>query len=243
MKKICRLAIIAAFIFSIYLYAGLAQEISNETGDLVEVTAVCPSIIKDIRYATANNFVGKQLYETDRCFLRAKAAEKLINAQEEFRKQGLSLKVFDCYRPLSVQKKMWQIMPDPNFVADPKKGSKHNRGAAVDITLVDKNGKELDMGTGYDDFTEKAAPDYKDLPEEVLKNRALLREVMERNGFKGITSEWWHFDDTQWQDYPILDVGFCELIYKPESRATSQSLPSESARLPRTSAPLRKARE
>src|SRR6266496_1401556 len=125
--------------------------------DLVEVTTTIP---RDIRYATTNNFTHQKLYDTARCMLRPDAAKKLEAVQADAQQMGLSLKVYDCYRPLSVQKRMWAIVHDDRYVADPAKGSRHNRGAAVDLTLIDKNGAELTMPTPYDDFTEKAHRDY-----------------------------------------------------------------------------------
>jgi D-alanyl-D-alanine dipeptidase len=115
------------------------------------------------------------------------------------------IKVFDAYRPLSVQKQMWEILPDDRYVANPATGSRHNRGAAVDLTIVDSEGNEIDMGTEYDNFTEVAHPDYKNLPKEVLENRELLQKTMMKYGFKPITTEWWHFDFEGWKNYSILD--------------------------------------
>jgi len=121
-------------------------------------------------------------------------------------KYNLRLKVYDGYRPLSVQKKMWAIMPDERYVANPAKGSRHNRGCAVDLTLVDSLGNELDMGTPYDDFTEKSHIDYKNLPPEVLRNRRILQEAMTKFNFILMRTEWWHFDYKGWEKYPILDI-------------------------------------
>jgi D-alanyl-D-alanine dipeptidase len=133
------------------------------------------------------------------------AAESLHVVQTELRRKGLSLKVYDGYRPLSVQKKFWAICPDDRFVADPAKGSRHNRGAAVDLTIVDAKGKELQMPTPFDDFTEKAARSYMQLPKKAIENRALLEDVMTRHGFVAMPSEWWHFDFRGWNRFEILD--------------------------------------
>lgn len=165
------------------------------------------TIATDVRYATTNNFTGKVLYPTSRVYLRRIVAEKLSEAQKYVKEKfHLTLKVFDGYRPLSVQKKLWEIMPDENFVANPAKGSRHNRGAAVDLTLIDSLGNELEMGTPYDDFTDKAARDYKELTEQVKKNRGMLDEAMLRSGFEPLRSEWWHFDYSGWQKFSVLDV-------------------------------------
>ena len=121
------------------------------------------------------------------------------------------IKIFDGYRPLSVQKMMWEILPDDRYVADPKDGSRHNRGAAVDVSLVDSNGVELPMPTDFDDFTVKAAHDYMDLPAEIIKNRELLKIHMEKYGFISLNSEWWHYDLKDFVKYPVVDYSFEEI--------------------------------
>lgn len=148
----------------------------------------------DMRYATDNNFLKAQVYDCPECYTRAKTAQQLIKANTEFMTMGYHIKFFDCYRPLDVQKKMWKIVSNPIYVADPAKGSIHNKGGAVDITLVDREGNELPMGTEFDFFGEEAHHTYKDFPKEVLQNRNLLRSVMERYGFEPIESEWWHYN-------------------------------------------------
>lgn len=150
--------------------------------------------VYDMRYATENNFLNSKVYDCAECFLRFKTVKKLLEANEKFLKLGYKIKLFDCYRPLDVQKKMWAIVSNPIYVADPKKGSIHNRGGAVDVTLVDLNGKELDMGTSFDYFGKEAAHTYLVLSEIVLQNRKLLREVMESCSFKVFQSEWWHYN-------------------------------------------------
>jgi len=185
----------------IFLFAGC------RTNDLVELKRTIPTLVLDIRYATTNNFTGQQLYPQARCFLRPEPAKNLRLVQAELARSGLGLKVFDGYRPLSVQRKMWQVFPQPGYVADPMKGSRHNRGAAVDVTLVWlADGSELPMPTPYDDFSTRAHRDFMQLPEEVIRNRQLLEEVMTRHGFVGLPTEWWHFDYRDWQKYPLLDV-------------------------------------
>ena len=175
--------------------------------DLVELKRTIPNLVLDIRYATTNNFTGQQLYPHARCFLHRAPAKKLRAVQTELAQSGLGLKIFDGYRPLSVQRKMWAVFPQPGYVADPKKGSRHNRGAAVDVTVIRlSDGSELAMPTPYDDFTEQAHRDFKQLPEEVIRNRQLLEAVMTRHGFEGLPTEWWHFDDRDWPNYPLLDV-------------------------------------
>jgi D-alanyl-D-alanine dipeptidase len=175
--------------------------------DLVDVEKTIPGIVLDIRYATTNNFTGQKLYPSAKCYLRRAATEKLHAAQKEFSTLGYGLKIYDGYRPLSVQRKMWEVFPQPGYVADPKKGSRHNRGAAVDVTLIRlSDGSEIPMPTSYDDFTERAHRDFKDLPEDVIRNRELLERVLTKHGFVGLPTEWWHFDDADWRNYPLLDL-------------------------------------
>lgn len=173
---------------------------------LVDIRTVNPNIRLDIRYATANNFLKRKLYSKAKCALRSSVAQKLALVQTDLEKIGLGLKVYDCYRPLSVTKQMWEFLPDPNYVANPSRGSRHNRGAAVDLTLVDRTGKELEMPTPYDDFTTKAHRDYAGGSTQSRKNRQLLEDAMKKQGFVGITTEWWHFDSEDWQKFAILDV-------------------------------------
>lgn len=175
--------------------------------DLVDVETMIPGIVLDIRYATTNNFTGQRLYPSAKCYLRRAAAKKLRDAQAELGASGYGLKIFDGYRPLSVQRKMWEVFPQPGYVADPKKGSRHNRGAAVDVTLIRlADGGELTMPTPYDDFTERAHRNFTDLPEEAIRNRALLEAVLTKHGFVGLPTEWWHFDVAGWTNYPLLDI-------------------------------------
>jgi D-alanyl-D-alanine dipeptidase len=174
--------------------------------ELVDVVNTVPGVVLDIRYATTNNFTGQQLYPNSKCYLRRATAEKLARAQAEFRSQDLGIKIYDGYRPLSVQRKMWQVYPHEGYVADPKKGSRHNRGAAVDLTLVRKDGSEVLMPTPFDDFTEKAHRNSTNAPPEAIANRELLERVMVRNGFEGLPTEWWHFDDRDWHRYKLLDI-------------------------------------
>jgi zinc D-Ala-D-Ala dipeptidase len=178
----------------------------NHSGaDLVNVLAVDSTIRLDIRYATANNFTHTVLYPVAVAKLRRAAAESLSAVQRDVRTQGLCLKVYDAYRPLSIQKKLWAIMPNENFVANPSKGSRHNRGAAVDLTIVDSLGVELEMPTEYDSFSERAGQEYADLPPMQLRNRELLKAAMLRHGFLPLRSEWWHFDFKSAHTYDVLD--------------------------------------
>lgn len=148
----------------------------------------------DMRYATENNFLKAKVYDCAECYTRVKTAKALIEANKEFLKRGVKIKFYDCYRPNSVQYKMWKIVPNPQYVANPKKGSIHNKGGAVDITLVTLEGEELDMGTDFDFFGKRAYHDNLDLPKEILENRKLLKETMEKHGFWSIRTEWWHYN-------------------------------------------------
>ena len=173
---------------------------------LVDIRTVNPNIRLDIRYATANNFLKRKLYSTAKCALRSSVAQKLAIVQTDLEKIGLGLKVYDCYRPFSVTKQMWEVLPNPNYVANPARGSRHNRGAAIDLTLVDRTGKELEMPTPFDDFTTKAHRNYAGGSAQSRKNRQLLEDAMKKQGFIGITTEWWHFDSEDWQKFAILDI-------------------------------------
>jgi D-alanyl-D-alanine dipeptidase len=150
--------------------------------------------VYDMKYATPDNFLKAKVYDCAECYLRLKTVKALLAANADFMKKGFRIKLYDCYRPLDIQKRMWTIVSDPKYVADPKKGSIHNRGGAVDMTIVDEDGKELDMGTDFDFFGPQAAHDYDDLPRKVRKNRKFLKRVMERNGFSAFDSEWWHYN-------------------------------------------------
>ncbi|MCF6131916.1 M15 family metallopeptidase [Flavobacterium wongokense] len=148
----------------------------------------------DMKYATSDNFLKEKVYPCAECFLRAKTVKALLEANKSFLEKGYRIKLYDCYRPKAIQKQMWKIVPDANYVANPKKGSIHNRGGAVDISLVDSNGKELDMGTKFDFFGEQAGHNYLNFSEEILNNRKLLKEIMLQHNFKSFDSEWWHYN-------------------------------------------------
>ncbi len=148
----------------------------------------------DLRYATENNFLKARVYDCAECYTRVKTAKALIEANKEFMEKGFRIRFFDCYRPNDVQYKMWELVPNPQYVADPRKGSIHNKGGAVDITLETLEGQLLDMGTDFDFFGRKAYHDNRELPDTVLRNRELLKETMENHGFWSIRTEWWHYN-------------------------------------------------
>lgn len=197
------------------LLTGLCFFSSLLAHNLVDITEVNPYIKLDIRYATHDNFLGFPVYPFAACYLQEEAAEALNQAQLEAENLNLSLKVFDGYRPLSVQQMMWDLIQDERYVSNPAKNKgRHTRGTAVDLTLIYSNGTELEMPTGFDDFTERAHSDFMDLPENVIANRNLLQTIMEKQGFKQLPFEWWHFDYTGWNNdekYPPLDISFYEL--------------------------------
>ena len=178
---------------------------------LVDISRI-PGLRVDVRYATINNFMHQQLYPISRVFLRAPAARALENVERELEAKGLGLKVFDGYRPYAVTERMWEPIKNPDFVADPSKGSRHNRGAAVDLTIVGlASGVEVEMPTPYDDFTERARADYPNRPPAALTNRQTLRDVMTRNGFQPLPSEWWHFDFVGWERFELMNVPLDDL--------------------------------
>lgn len=150
--------------------------------------------VYDMKYATPDNFLKAKVYDCDECYLRLKTVEALLEANKEFSGKRYRIKIFDCYRPLAIQKQMWKIVSDPKYVADPAKGSIHNRGGAVDITLVDENGKELDMGTAFDHFGPEASHGFEGISPEAKRNRRLLKRIMKRHGFEPFDSEWWHYN-------------------------------------------------
>lgn len=163
----------------------------------------------DIRYATTNNFTNEIIYESPDAFARLQVARALERANKKLNERGLAIKVYDAYRPYSATVKFYELYKDTNYVASPYTGSRHNRGCAVDITLVDaETGEELPMPTPYDDFSEKAHPTFDDLPEGIKNNRTLLIKTMEEFGFSVYPTEWWHFDYTGWKDFPIMDLSF-----------------------------------
>ena len=150
--------------------------------------------VYDIKYASEDNFLKAKVYDCAECFLRYKTVKALVKANKVFIEKGYRIKLYDCYRPLDIQKRMWTIVSNPKYVADPAKGSIHNRGGAVDITLVNRNGVELDMGTTFDHFGIEASHHFKNLSNEVRANRKLLRNTMSGAGFQIFESEWWHYN-------------------------------------------------
>lgn len=189
------IAFLLLFIFgtSNNSYAQNENTVVNDSV-FVNLKEYSSEFIYDMKYATEDNFLKAKVYDCAECYLRLKTVKALIAANADFQKLGYKIKIFDCYRPLSIQKRMWDIVPNPEYVANPAKGSIHNRGGAVDITLVDKNGNELDFGTAFDHFGVEAGHDYTKIPKKVRNNRKLLKKIMVQNGFRAFKSEWWHYD-------------------------------------------------
>ena len=202
MKKMFR----SLFFSLLFFFATCVAAV--EKPDLVNLKDVIPNIKVHLYYATEDNFTKAILYNSDKCYLLKEAAEKLKLVQEDLEKQGFGLKVWDGYRPLSAQKKMWKVCPDPRYVADPKKGSVHNRGASVDVTLIDlKTGEEVEMPTAFDDFSEKASIDYtKGISEKAIEHRSILQKSMQKHGFQLFKTEWWHFNYQGFEKYEVLDI-------------------------------------
>lgn len=186
--------------------------VSNPQNELVNLEKFIPGLELEIGYATTNNFTSTKIYNLPRAYARKPVAEALKRIQAELKKQGLELKIFDAYRPYSATVMFYETYHDTTYVASPYKGSKHNRGCALDLTLIDsKTRKELQMPTGWDSFKKEAWPSTPVADPVVRKNRKTLIDGMEKNGFKVSTSEWWHFDFVGWQKFTVMDIDFEEL--------------------------------
>jgi D-alanyl-D-alanine dipeptidase len=184
---------------------------ADSSKQMIELRSLMPNIVYDLRYATTNNFMHRLMYpaNTNKTFLRSPVAHALAKVQHELNEKGLGLKIFDAYRPYSVTVKFWELVHDERYVANPAKGSGHNRGIAVDLTIINlKTGEELNMGTGFDNFTDSAHHTFTNLPEEVLQNRNLLKTTMEKYGFKLFETEWWHYFIANGDRFEVLDIDF-----------------------------------
>ncbi len=186
--------------------------------NMVDPETLIPGLIYDLRYATEQNFTGKRMYPkgTQSSFLRVAAALALKKAADSLRQYGLGIKIFDAYRPFQVTVRFWKLIKDERYVANPSKGSGHNRGIAVDLTLYElKSGAELNMGTGFDNFSDTAHHSFENLPAPIAKNRLLLKRVMMQAGFNALETEWWHYALPNPSAYSILDIPFKKLKVKP----------------------------
>ena len=184
----------------------------NSNKELINLEKFVPGLVLDIRYATTNNFTGEKIYNLARAYARKPVAEALKKIQAELKKQGLGIKIYDAYRPYKATVKFYEVYHDTTYVASPYRGSRHNRGCALDLTAINlKTGEELKMPTGYDSFQKAAWPTTPVADPEIRNNRTLLINVMEKHGFKVNGSEWWHFDFIGWKNYEVLDIDFEEL--------------------------------
>jgi D-alanyl-D-alanine dipeptidase len=184
---------------------------------MTNLQTTIPGVVLDLRYATINNFMGRRMYpkKTTYSFLRLPAANALSLVQKELNAMGYGLKIFDAYRPYSVTEKFWELVHDDRYVADPAKGSGHNRGIAVDLTIIDlKTKQELKMPTGFDNFSDSAHQDFMSLPADVLKHRKLLKETMEKYGFVAFATEWWHYSLPDPEKFEVMDLSFKDLNSK-----------------------------
>ena len=185
---------------------------ANPENELINLTKFIPDLAIEIRYATTNNFTGKKIYNLARAYARKPVAESLKKIQADLKKQGLALKIFDGYRPYSATVMFYETYHDTTYVASPYKGSRHNRGCALDLTIIElKTGKELPMPTEFDSFKKEAWPTTAVADPVIRKNRKTLIDAMEKHGFKVNASEWWHFDFVGWQKFAVLDIDFEEL--------------------------------
>jgi D-alanyl-D-alanine dipeptidase len=198
----------------IHTVEDYAQSVATDSlKKLVNIQKFVPRLQLDLRYNTPYNFTNKKLYQkATSTYLRLPAARALAKAQIYFLKKGYRLKIWDAYRPYAATVEMWELVKDDRYAADPAKGSGHNRGLAIDVTLVDMaTGKEIEMGTGFDNFSDTAHHTFTQLPEKILKNRQLLRQVMEQQGFKALDTEWWHYYWPNDRQYDLLDLSFDQL--------------------------------
>jgi zinc D-Ala-D-Ala dipeptidase len=206
-------------VICIFLMTSCSTKPPQETGtfkssDLVELVKLDTSMHLDIRYATSNNLEGRPVYTEARAFLQRPAAEALVLVNKDLKQLGYGLLIFDGYRPWSVTKLFWDLTPkkDKIFVANPKKGSKHNRGCAADLSLYEiATGKEVQMTGIYDEMSERSYPNYTGGTTEQRKMRDLLRSKMEAHGFSVYEYEWWHFDFSDWKSYPIGNIQFSDI--------------------------------
>jgi zinc D-Ala-D-Ala dipeptidase len=196
----------------VIMYEATVKADSNK--QMVELKSLIPNIVYELRYATDRNFMRRNMYplRTNYTFMRLPAAKALAMVQKELNEKGMGLKIYDAYRPYSVTEKFWELVMNEKYVADPKKGSGHNRGIAVDLTVIYKNGKELLMPTYFDNFSDTAHHSFMNLPFDALQNRLLLKNIMEKYGFQKFETEWWHYS---WPDeknyFDAMDISFQDL--------------------------------
>lgn len=188
--------------------------LADSNKQMVDLKMMIPNIVLDLRYASSNNFMRRPMYpgRTNTTYLRLPVARALWHVQKELNERGLGLKVFDAYRPYSVTEKFWELVLNEKYVADPKKGSGHNRGTAVDLTIITLPAKtELPMPTGFDNFTDTAHHTFMQLPFTLMENRKMLKDIMEKHGFKKMDTEWWHYSWADDQNFELMDLSFSTL--------------------------------
>lgn len=202
-----------------WLVAAAALQAGPVETHLVDVETIRPPLLEEIRYATRYNFTGEALYPFPKAYVHRDVAAALRAIQSDLAKSGLGLKIYDGYRPLSVQQKMWDLIRDERYVSNPaaNKG-RHTRGTAADVTLVDKMGNDLAMPGPFDDFTEAAHRDSKTMTPAQRANMLKLQDAMARRGFEPYPFEWWHYDFHGWKNYPVLDISF-EALARGETSA------------------------
>lgn len=181
-----------------------SEQVEPADSDMVLIMDYIPDMIIDLKYATTDNFTGQVIYDNDDAYLRYGTVKKLMQVQSELKAQGYKLVLWDGYRPVEAQFKLWDICPDPNYVSNPNNGfSKHSRGNTVDITIVTLDGTTVEMPTGFDNFTKEADRDYSDVSATAAANSQMLEDIMAKAGFKGYRGEWWHYTDTT--EYPVIE--------------------------------------
>jgi len=196
--------LILLIIFTLFFYVVLLPQ--SKSTEIVDMSEIIPRLKTDIKYATQDNFAQQKLYTIGKAFGTIPMANSLKLINDSLSKEGLGIIILDAYRPRVIQWLLWEITPDPEFVADPRKGSRHNRGSAVDLTLYDtKTGKELEMPTPFDEFSERAGHNYLNISEDVKRNRDILKNIMTKNGFYKYDAEWWHYNHIESFDYPLRD--------------------------------------
>jgi len=181
---------------------------------MISLKTLIPTVLLDLRYASAQNFMHRSMYppQTNDTYLRLKPAKAIQKLQIQLQQKGLGLKIFDAYRPYSVTQKFWELVHDERYVANPVNGSGHNRGTTIDLTIINlANGKELDMGTGFDSFSDSAHHSFTSLSPQILANRLLLKQSMEQAGFKLLETEWWHYSWKDTATYDVLNLSFNDL--------------------------------
>ena len=182
------------------------EKFLRDSTTLVDIKEIIPDIVVDVRYATIDNSTASVLYPSNKCYVQKATAEKLKKAQEKLKKMKIGLIIFDGYRPTSIQELMWKLVPDDRFIANRENGNKHARGTSVDVSLVSEKGKELNLGTMYDAFSSETERYYEGLPEDAKIFRIdILTQLMLDCGFSCSPSQWWHFDDTNWENYKPMN--------------------------------------